>query len=115
MHDITRKTALNETQAFDAGGFSGQIYVGNEENVGFNALLVTVNGRHPKKKMIDTVRNYYVIEGEGTFVLDGTPHQVKSGDLFIVGAGHEYEYSGKMKLFEFNVSPDNSFKDQVLE
>jgi hypothetical protein len=35
--------------------------------------------------------------------------------LFIVGAGHEYEYSGKMKLFEFNVSPDNSFKDQVLE
>lgn len=115
MNDITQKITLDETQAFDAGGFSGQVYVKNEENVGFNALLVTVNGRHPKKKMVDTVRNYYVIEGKGTFILDGTSHQVKPGDLFIVGAGHEYEYSGSMRLFEFNVSPDNSFKDRVLE
>ena len=115
MNDISKKVSIDETQCFDADGFAGQVYVDNKQNVGFNALLVTVNGRHPKKKMIDTVRNYYVIEGKGTFILDGISHKVKPGDLFIVGAGHEYEYSGNMKLFEFNISPDNSFRDEILE
>lgn len=115
MKDITSKISLENTRSFDASGFSGQVYVEGGQNVGFNALLVTVSGRHPKKKMLDTVRNYYVLEGKGIFILDGESHQVKSGDLFIVGAGHEYEYSGDMKLFEFNISPDNSFKDQILE
>ena len=113
--DPTGKITLSETHAFDKGGFSGQVFVQNDDNAGFNALLVTVNGRHPKKRMIDTVRNYYVIEGQGTFILDEVEHEAKAGDLFIVGPGHVYEYSGSMKLFEFNVSSNNSFKDQVLE
>lgn len=114
MNDITKKIALQDTQYFDAGGFSGQVYVPQEAKAGFNALLVTVNGRHPKKEMVDTTRSYFVVEGEGTFILDGTAHKVKIGDLFVVGPGHQYEYEGTMKLFEFNVSPDNSFKDKRL-
>ena len=77
--------------------------------------MVTVNGRHPKKKMIDATRTYFVIEGVGTFTLDDTSHQVKQGDLYVVGPGHTYAYEGTMKLFEFNVSPNNSFKDEILE
>lgn len=115
MKDTTGKISLNETSNFKAGGFSGQIYVQNESRAGFNALLITVDGRHPKKRMIDTTRNYYVIEGSGTFTLDDKPHKVSAGDLFVVGPGHTYEYEGTMKLFEFNVSPDNSFKDEVLQ
>ncbi len=115
MKDITKKITLDETDKFDASGFSGQVYISNDENAGFNALLVTVNGRHPKKRMIDTTRNYYVIEGEGVFTLDGAPHKVAKGDLFVVSAGHEYEYEGIMKLFEFNISPDSSFKDEKIE
>jgi len=115
MKDIARKVSIDETTNFDKVGFSGQVYVQNEEKVGFNALLVTVTGHHPKKKMVDTTRNYYVIEGEGSFTLDGVSHKVRVGDLFIVGAGHEYEYEGTMKLFEFNVSAENSFKDETLQ
>lgn len=115
MKDITGKISLSETSAFDAGGFSGQVYVENEDGAGFNALLVTVNGRHPKKKMVDTTRNYYVLEGRGTFTLDDKPYQVSAGDLLVVAAGHVYEYEGAMKLFEFNISPDSSFKDEVLQ
>lgn len=113
--DPTGKVSLSETYRFDKNEFYGQVFVSNEENVGFNALLVTINGRHPKKRMIDTIRIYYVTGGEGTFVLDKVEHQAKEGDLFIIGPGHKYEYFGNMKLFEFNVSPENSFKDQVLE
>ena len=115
MKDMTGKITIDDTVGFDADGFSGQIYVDNKENAGFNVLLITVNGRHPKKRMIDTTRNYYVTEGQGTFILDGHSHEAIKGDLFIVGPGHEYEYSGTMLLFEFNISPDNSFKDQILE
>lgn len=115
MDIITGKISLNNTQFFDAGGFSGQVYVPNDANAGFNALLVTVNGRHPKKKMLDTTRSYFVVEGEGTFAVDDTSYQVTHGDLFVIEAGHTYEYSGNMKLFEFNVSADNSFQDEKLE
>jgi mannose-6-phosphate isomerase-like protein (cupin superfamily) len=115
MNDITGKISLEDTKNFNAGGFSGQVYIPDGSNVGYNTLLITVKGRHPKKRMIDTTRNYYVVEGHGTFILDGVSHEVKAGDLYIVAAGHDYEYQGEMKLFEFNISPDNSFKDEVLE
>lgn len=115
MKDVTGKISLKDTEFFDAGGFSGQVYVGSETQAGFNALLVTVKERHPRKRMIDTTRAYFVVEGTGTFTLDDKTHDVAPGDLFIIAPGHEYAYQGKMKLFEFNVSPDNSFKDEVLE
>lgn len=115
MNDITGKVSLSETSVFQKDGFSGQVYIDKEKCAGFNALLVTVNGRHPMKKMIDTTRNYYVVEGSGSFTLDNKSYQVGEGDLFVIGAGHTYEYEGTMKLFEFNVSSDNSFKDEVLE
>jgi mannose-6-phosphate isomerase-like protein (cupin superfamily) len=108
MKDITGKISLDETNFFDADGFSGQEYVTREMQAGFNALLVTVAGRHTRKRMIDTTRAYFVVEGTGTFILDEDSHQVEKGDLFIIAPGHEYEYSGTMKLFEFNISPDNS-------
>lgn len=115
MNDMTRKISLKDTDSFDAGGFSGQIYIPDESKAGYNALLVTVSGRHPKKQMVDTTRNYYVIEGHGIFVLDGVSHKVELGDLYTIAPGHDYEYQGEMKLLEFNISPDNSFTDKVLE
>lgn len=106
--------ALKDTNFFDAGGFSGQEYITREMKAGFNALLVTVKDRHPRKRMVDTTRCYFVVEGTGIFVLDDQSHNVTPGDFFVISPGHEYEYSGDMKLFEFNISPDSSFKDEVL-
>ncbi|HEV3245205.1 MAG TPA: hypothetical protein VG102_02525 [Candidatus Paceibacterota bacterium] len=64
--------------------------------------------------MIDTTRVYFVIDGEGIFTINDVTHKVKKNDLYIIDPSSEYEYEGKMTLFEFNVSPDNSFKDQIL-
>ena len=47
-------------------------------------------------------------------MLKNETYAVAVGDLFIVAAGDEYEYRGNMKLFEFNISPDNTFGDQVV-
>lgn len=108
------KIPLKDTVKFQRSGFDGHIYIQTDDKAGFNALLIDVHGSHPKKLMVDTTRIYYVVEGEGSFIIDGEVHQVDKDNLFIIPAGHEYEYEGNMKLFEVNISPDNSFKDQKL-
>ena len=105
---------LEETEHFDTEGFSGDVYVPNEAQKGFTALRVVVHGKHPLKRMIDTTRTYFVIKGSGTFTLNGTSQEVKAGDLYIVEPGSQYEYEGEMELFEVNISPENSFKDERL-
>jgi mannose-6-phosphate isomerase-like protein (cupin superfamily) len=110
-----RKISAGQTDDFDKEGFSGHVYVSPEGKEGFNALTVDVHGRHPRKRMVDTTRVYFVIEGSGTFTLGDEVTQVENGDTFVIPPGGEYEYEGQMRLFEFNVSPDNSFKEEILE
>jgi mannose-6-phosphate isomerase-like protein (cupin superfamily) len=110
-----RKIPLENTTSFDRGEFSGKVYISPEDNLGFSALVVEVDGHHPRKRMIEGKRMYWVVDGTGTFTLNDKTEEVKKGDLYIVPEGHEYEYQGKMTLFEFNVSPTNSFKDEKLE
>lgn len=99
---------------FVRSGFDGQILVDGSEQRGFSALLVDVHGEHPPKRMIDTTRTYLVLEGEGSFTLDGSRKTIQKGDFIIIPPGGEYQYEGEMQLFELNVSPDNSFKDEKL-
>jgi mannose-6-phosphate isomerase-like protein (cupin superfamily) len=108
------KVPLAEVPITDKGGFDIQKIVTSEAGMGFNALLVHVHGEHPRKRMLGTTtRVYHVIEGTGTFALNDEQHAVAQGDTFVIPPGNEYEYQGTMKLFEFNVSPDNVFSDQV--
>lgn len=105
---------IAETEHFDREGFSGDVYVPGDARKGFNALRVEVRGKHPRKRMIDTTRVYFVVDGGGTFTINEESSKVEKHDLYIVEPGSEYEYSGNMTLFEFNISPDNSFKDEIL-
>ena len=113
--NAARKITLAETEDFEREGFSGHVYIPSKANVGFNALAVDVHGSHPLKRMGDgTTRAYFVIDGTGNFTLNGTTTSMQKGDLFVIPPGQEYEYNGEMHLFEFNVSPDNSFRDEKL-
>ncbi len=94
---------FDETEHFDRDGFSGDVYVSDENKKEFNALRVSVHGKHPLKKMVDATRVYFVIEGKGTFTMNGTTNEVKEHDLYVIEPGSEYEYEGTMTLFEFNV------------
>ena len=109
------KISLSHTTQFEREGFSGNIYIDGSNNEGFNALQIDVHGKHPKKRILEgNTRAYYVAEGTGTFTLDGKVHEIKQGDLFVIPAGSEYEYQGKMRLFEFNISPGGIFGDEKL-
>lgn len=110
-----KKISLEDATDFEREGFTGHVLVPSEAGAGFNALLIEVHGRHPRKRMIDTTRTYFVVEGTGRFTLGDETSEVQKGDLFVIPPGSEYEYEGNMQLFEVNISPDNSFKDEKLE
>jgi mannose-6-phosphate isomerase-like protein (cupin superfamily) len=113
---MSKKISRTDADHFDREGFSGDIYIPKSQEMGFNALLIEVDGRHPKKRILKgNTRAYFVVRGQGSFTLDDKTHEAKAGDLFVVETGSTYEYDGKMQLFEFNVSPDNSFGDEKLD
>lgn len=41
---------------------------------------------------------WYIIDGSGTYVIDGEKHSVAQGDLVVVPPGHRMYYYGKMKM-----------------
>jgi mannose-6-phosphate isomerase-like protein (cupin superfamily) len=43
-------------------------------------------------------RIYYIIDGKGSFVIDNQKYDVAAGMLIEVPPGHEYCYSGAMKI-----------------
>ena len=100
----------SDTYHFDAGGFQGDVYIGDDDKKGFNALRVSVTGEHPTKTLSDTTRVYLVISGQGTFTINDETEEVTVDNLYIIEPGSSYSYQGEMELFEFNVSPNNIFK-----
>ena len=108
--------SLQDTEHFDRTWFAGDVYVDKDKAKWFTALRITVHGKHPKKQMKDgTTRTYFVVSGTWSFTLDGQTKQVAEGDFFVIEPGHQYEYEGTMVLFETNISPNNIFKDELLE
>lgn len=104
-----------ETEHFDRSGFSGDIFVPKQAEMGFTALQVEVDGAHPRKEILKgTTRSYYVVAGEGTFRLNDQSKVVRAGDLVVIPPENDYDYDGKMTLFEFNISPTNSFQDKLV-
>jgi mannose-6-phosphate isomerase-like protein (cupin superfamily) len=114
--DVATHIPFSDSEHFEREGFSGDVLVSKEASMGFTALQVNVHGHHPLKEILKgTTRSYFVTEGEGTFVLNGEPRIVKKGDLVVIPAGSQYEYKGEMTMFEFNISPGNSFRDRTIE
>lgn len=73
------------------------VYPTDREEIGF--LYDEVNGGHFQEFM-DKVSTfaYYILDGHGTFFLNGTPHEAGSGDLIIVPPMTKLYYLGTMKM-----------------
>lgn len=48
---------------------------------------------------------YYILQGQGTFDIDGKVYKVKTGNLIEALPKVEYTYSGKMKMLLIMTSP----------
>lgn len=103
MRLTSGKISRNDIEPFDREEFSGLVYVASEQEAGFNAFEINVDGSHPLKKVEDGIRMYRIEEGSGVFTIDEIEHEAAAGDVFIIKDGGEYKYHGNMKIFEVNI------------
>lgn len=109
------KIALKDTEVHDLKDFIAKFYVTKKDGEDFNALLVDCKTRHYKTKLKNAVRMYFVIEGNGEFVVDNEKYEANLHDYFLIKSGQIYEYSGKMKLIEVNIpSTDRSNEEEII-
>ena len=109
------KISLSETSFFDKKDFTGNVYVGKDKRMAFNALLVDCIVGHYKTKLSRATRVYLVMAGHGTFTINEAKHTAEEYDLFIINADDTYEYNGAMKLFEFNIPATDESNEEKIQ
>lgn len=85
-------------------------------NSDFSGAVIEIDGEHGRLKCLKEDRIYFVIEGEGKFIIDNKEDNVSANDLVFVPKETPYNFFGKMKLLlvcspEFNPE-DDVFLDQ---
>lgn len=58
--------------------------------------------------------SYYVIEGNGYFMLDGEKRDVNRGDLVLVSPGTKYSFGGNLRMLLINTPRWNEEQEEVF-
>ncbi|MDY6766065.1 MAG: cupin domain-containing protein [Candidatus Nanohaloarchaea archaeon] len=88
---------LPDDPAFDQAGLTGYRFPMDTDE--FEVYYVDVDQGHDSFIVSrEIIHVYYVIDGSGTFTIDGTEHAVGTDDVVEVPPGVEYTYSGEMTL-----------------
>jgi len=108
------KISLSQTEVHDKKDFIAKFYVTKSKNPNFNALLVECITGHYKTKLKNATRIYFIIEGHGTFTINGLTEKAEMHDCFIITANEIYSYEGKMKLIEVNVPATDKENEELV-
>lgn len=81
-------------------------------NSNFSGALIEINGDHGKVKCLGEDRIYFMLEGNGKFVIGDDSSDVCPNDLIFVPKNTPYNIIGKMKYFLI-CSPEFDPKDDV--
>ena len=84
-------------------------------NPNFSGTLITIDGTHGLMKNIKEDRIYFVIEGEGKFIVNGEETIVSKNDLIFVPKNTPYNIIGKMTYFLLCTPEFKAEDDVVLE
>lgn len=83
-------------------GIKGWIYNSSKDFPNASGVYFEVTGRHGTVKTTSSDRVYFVIEGEGEFIIDGKSVPVSTHDMVIVPKNTPYDYAATgeiLKLF----------------
>jgi len=80
-------------------------------NSDFSGNLVEIDGDHGTLKCLNEDRIYFIIEGNGKFIINDQENDVSANDLIFIPKNTPYNIIGKMKYFlvcspEFNPDDD---------
>ncbi len=97
---IKEKDAIKSRKA----GVSMRIYKGKVANLVFQQ---TKKGHAEEFYHTKSTFIYYIIQGRGTWFIEGKRHQVKKGDLVVIEPNKRFYYRGKLKQILVTVPPYN--------
>ena len=93
---------LEEGSRFKVGDVKG-IAITSKDDIGSgNVAYLEVDGRHGKTKTTLSDRFYFVLEGEGEFIIDGKRVKVEKHDVIVIPKNTPYDFQGRMRLILFS-------------
>lgn len=102
------KFTADKARKFNKHGIDLTVY--GEDVASANVVHVSVDGGHWQEfYQLKSHLIYYIIEGQGTFVLDDEKVEAQAGDLIVIPPKTRIHYFGKMKMV-LTVSP--AFKEE---
>jgi mannose-6-phosphate isomerase-like protein (cupin superfamily) len=111
------KYSRADARPIDRDGFSGWVYNTRDQFSRASASYLEVTGSHGLTKNTVNDRIYYVVEGQGEFIIGAQTVAVEPTDVMIVPKDVEYDFwavDGKtLKLFLVNApafDPDGEIK-----
>lgn len=96
------KFVLKNAFKFGWEGLEGWAYNSKDNFSNASAAYFEVTGSHGKVKTTKSDRIYFVLEGQGEFIIDGKIVPVEKTDVVIVPKNAPYDYKavkGTLKLF----------------
>jgi mannose-6-phosphate isomerase-like protein (cupin superfamily) len=96
-------------------GIEGWSYGSKEVSPVASASLITIDGRHSKTKSLVSDRVFYVLEGEGEFIIGDEAFTAGPTDVLICPKNTSFECNGKMKYFLVHVPAYNYDREVRLE
>ncbi|WP_169979986.1 hypothetical protein [Microbispora sp. H10836] len=103
--------------SFEKLGHRGKLFGPNEHLSSSSHLIVEIDGRLPtwlRQRECDFV--YYVLNGEGTFLIEDRKERCAQGDLVTVPKGARFSYEGsRLRMLLTSTPPWTSTQEQVLD
>ncbi len=93
------KFEIKNAKRFSWPGIEGYAYMDKAESKKMSCAYINVGGRHGKIKNIKSDRLYFVISGNGKFIVNDKSMDVKKTDAILIPKSTPYDYKGRMKLF----------------
>jgi mannose-6-phosphate isomerase-like protein (cupin superfamily) len=89
------------------------VYGGKKANI---VLQETQRGHAEEFYHTKSTFMYYIIEGKGSWIIEGKKHAVKKGDLVIIEPNKRFYYKGKLKQLLITVPPyDPKYEHHVRD
>ena len=73
-----------------------ELFAGDSPSI--SVARITLDGENEANKNTGSDMFYYVVEGEGKFIIDGQTHEVSAGSLVCIPKGITYQDMGKLTM-----------------
>ncbi|MCA2220281.1 hypothetical protein [Nonomuraea aurantiaca] len=103
--------------SFEKLGHRGKLFEPNGHLRSSSHLIVEIDGRLPAwLRQLECDFVYYILDGEGTFLIEDRKEHCGQGDLVTVPKGAKFSYEGSgLRMLLSSTPPWESGQEQVVD